>query len=117
MPRKPRAFCIEPHCPERADKGSRCDACYRKRMRARPTAAQRGYGRRHQILREKFLKYHPYCAGFQKTCHELADTLDHIVPLAQGGEDDYSNYQALCRSCHSRKTMVKDGGPRMTKPI
>lgn len=30
--------------------------------------------------------------------------IDHIVPVALGGTSGYRNLQALCRSCHKRKT-------------
>jgi len=37
--------------------------------------------------------------------------LDHIVPLAAGGERlDASNVQWLCIACHSVKTAREDGG-------
>jgi 5-methylcytosine-specific restriction protein A len=35
---------------------------------------------------------------------------DHIVPVSAGGDDDRANLQALCASCHSRKTATEDGG-------
>lgn len=30
--------------------------------------------------------------------------VDHVVPLADGGEDDPCNMQALCANCHASKT-------------
>jgi 5-methylcytosine-specific restriction protein A len=30
--------------------------------------------------------------------------IDHIIPLAQGGQDIPSNVQCLCRPCHKAKT-------------
>lgn len=34
---------------------------------------------------------------------ELA-TLDHIIPVALGGTNDYDNLQFLCEPCHVQKT-------------
>lgn len=38
-----------------------------------------------------------------KVPHPLAPTLDHILPLALGGEHVYSNIQAAHFLCNSRK--------------
>nr|WP_281257865.1 HNH endonuclease signature motif containing protein [Streptomyces uncialis] len=35
--------------------------------------------------------------------------IDHIRPLALGGEDVASNVQVLCKSCHKTKTAVDFG--------
>jgi 5-methylcytosine-specific restriction protein A len=33
-----------------------------------------------------------------------ACAVDHIVPKSEGGTDDESNLQAICRDCHAAKT-------------
>lgn len=40
--------------------------------------------------------------------------LDHIVPLADGGSEDESNLQVLCRKCHKEKT-AREAGPRFVR--
>jgi 5-methylcytosine-specific restriction endonuclease McrA len=37
------------------------------------------------------------------TYDELAPELDHIMPLAAGGEHSYANVQTLCRRCNALK--------------
>lgn len=39
----------------------------------------------------------------------LATDVDHIVPTSAGGDESEANLQALCHSCHSRKTAREDG--------
>jgi 5-methylcytosine-specific restriction protein A len=34
---------------------------------------------------------------------EQSLTLDHVIPLTRGGDNDPSNFQVLCRRCNSRK--------------
>lgn len=40
----------------------------------------------------------------------VATEVDHIVPKRLGGRDEIENLQALCKSCHSRKTMMERSG-------
>ncbi len=43
-------------------------------------------------------------AGFCVHCGSREKlTIDHIVPVAQGGTDRKDNLQALCRSCNAKK--------------
>lgn len=73
----------------------------------RPNSAQRGYGYKWQRAAWHYLQEHPMCV----TCEEagidtLATVVDHIEP--HRGDDtlfwDVDNWQALCATCHNRKT-------------
>ncbi len=56
--------------------------------------------------RREFLKAFPYCF----LCGAKADTVDHIKPHRGDPELfwDQGNWQSLCRSCHSRKTLAEN---------
>lgn len=46
---------------------------------------------------------HPYCQ--HPGCRRLMHQVDHIVPLAEGGDRyDWDNYQSLCKPHHDTKT-------------
>ena len=60
-----------------------------------------------------FLHQHPLCVECER--HDLirpASVVDHIDP--HGGDEavfwDISRWQALCASCHGKKTASQDGG-------
>lgn len=80
----------------------------------RPSAAKRGYGRAWQKARASFFAGNPLCAGFPKGVHDgrviAATDLDHRIP--HRGDMvvfwDASNWQGLCKECHSRKTATED---------
>lgn len=72
----------------------------------RPSAAARGYDHGWRVHRDRFLALNPRCQ-----CGAKAQHVDHIIPMAQGGPKwSHSNMQALCASCHGRKTATHDGG-------
>ncbi|WP_408629878.1 HNH endonuclease [Amycolatopsis aidingensis] len=61
--------------------------------RAFPTAA-----------RARILQRDPTC----QTCGLRPSVIaDHITPVAEGGSDDESNGQGLCRPCHDTKTQAE----------
>lgn len=74
----------------------------------RPNAHQRGYTRRWREYARGFLIRNPVCVD----CGRKAEHVDHIRAVT--GPDDAGfweedNHQALCRRCHSRKTVREDG--------
>lgn len=99
----------------------RCDECLRKRRRDR--------GRRDKIRRKRIragAKREPYTLAYiaerdRNRCglcrkrvsmtksvpHPKAPTIDHILPLAAGGDDTRANVQLACFECNWRK---RDGG-------
>ncbi|ENZ1760041.1 TPA: HNH endonuclease signature motif containing protein [Pseudomonas aeruginosa] len=75
--------------------------------RSGKNSTQRGYGYRWQQARARFLAKHPLC----RSCSEAGDVVeatevDHII--AHRGDQalfwDESNWQPLCKPCHSAKT-------------
>lgn len=121
-----KKLCSAPSCSGVAKRGRNfCDACAaakdqirRERGLARlrrlgkaadkkrANARSRGYDRRWQKLRKIYLARHPFCIK----CPRLATEVDHILPLAEGGTHADDNLQALCKSCHSRKTIRDNRG-------
>ncbi len=60
-------------------------------------------------FRASVLQARPICEV--PGCDIVATNVDHIVPRSRGGADfDPANVQALCASCHSAKTAIRDGG-------
>ncbi|MGE4043570.1 MAG: HNH endonuclease signature motif containing protein [Acetobacteraceae bacterium] len=60
-------------------------------------------------FRAAILQARPICEV--PGCDVVSTNVDHIVPRSRGGADyDPVNVQALCASCHSAKTAIRDGG-------
>ena len=55
-------------------------------------------------MREEPLCADPFCLHANNGEVVAVTEVDHIVPKREGGTDEESNLQALCKSCHSRKT-------------
>jgi len=76
-------------------------------MGALRTLAQsaRTRGRSWQETRARILRDSPYCAECARAGRvRLADEVDHILPIADGGSDEPGNLQPLCAPCHREKT-------------
>lgn len=85
----------------------------RQQHMERETAAERGYGSRWQKARKGWLHAHPLCVVCEAAGRVVPATdVDHIKP--HRGDMalfwDSSNWQSLCHSCHSTKTVQEDGG-------
>jgi 5-methylcytosine-specific restriction protein A len=72
----------------------------RRHDATRGTFTQRGYGYRWTVRRAAYLKMHPFCV----VCGQRGTVVDHITPKRLGGSDMNHNLQALCATCHNRKT-------------
>jgi 5-methylcytosine-specific restriction protein A len=113
--RKP---CVVSGCPELVEHG-RCPQHQRQRDRSadarRPSAARRGYGARWDAARRAYLAQHPLCECDEcRRTGELkaSSVVDHII--AHRGDPrlfwDQSNWCAMSKTCHDRKTSRQDGG-------
>ena len=111
VPSKPRRPCAVPGCPNEAVVGSRCaeHSVMARQMyeRDRPSAAARGYDQHWRRVRAAYIKAHPYCCV--PGCGEPTTDVDHVIRLADGGTNQWSNLQGFCHRHHSSKTASEDG--------
>lgn len=62
-------------------------------------------GRAWMAKRERVAIAHNYlCAGCGRLWRSNRDQIDHRIPREQGGSNDESNLQPLCKPCHDAKT-------------
>ena len=115
MPRKPKGMCSYPGCPELTN--DRFCEGHRKQEDRRYDRENRPYKKlynssRWQRLRKQFLMRHPLCVECKKRDRVTpATVVDHVIPH-KGNEElfwNQENWQALCKSCHDRKTAKEDG--------
>lgn len=120
MPYKPGHSCACYGCPGIAKPGNQyCDKHAsmeppKERRDPDRSAAKRGYGKAWQKARKGYLERHPLCVECLKEGRYVKATdVDHIIPH-RGDKTlfwDVSNWQALCHSCHSKKTNQEDRYP------
>lgn len=76
-----------------------------KTLDTKAGATEMERGRAWMAKRERVaLKYGYRCAGCNCVWVSSRDQIDHIVPREQGGSNDESNLQPLCKACHDAKT-------------
>ncbi|TCG08365.1 HNH endonuclease [Paraburkholderia steynii] len=120
MPNRPWRPCVHPGCGALVNgKDGYCPEHLKARRRreneVRPTTAERGYGGAWRKAREAYLRAHPLCMCDE--CNALgrvlpATVVDHVIP--HRGDMrlfwDSTNWQAMSKRCHDRKTATHDGG-------
>ena len=122
MPHKPKKPCSYPGCPKLTD-GQYCaehkklmDKQYDMYVRSRP-AYEFYHSHAWKKKRADFLIEHPFCEECRRQGRLTKATLvDHIIPIGMGGPTfDDENLQALCASCHGKKSIIE--GSRFGKGL
>lgn len=108
-PYKAARQCRNRQCPgTTVDASGYCEKCkplYYKPWQKNNQQYKRMGGRRLQTINKVFMREHPLCEEcLRHGVHTMAVVRDHIIPLAEGGEDTTENSQALCYKCHDAKT-------------
>ena len=118
MPRRPQQPCRLQGCNTRhRNKHGYCDdhqamATGWRRSHQHTTASREGYGKVWRVKRLKILQRDDYlCQECKRNGIVTAATdVDHIKSKAQGGTDEDSNLQSLCKPCHKAKTIAERAG-------
>ena len=112
MTTKLQTACLHPACSLYAQHRGYCNIHATTRRRLYDASAERQQTKRFyrqtawSAIRRAVLARQPTC----RHCGAPASEVDHIVPLRRGGTNALSNLQALCRSCHSRKSITETKG-------
>ena len=112
MPRRPSTPCKQSNCPNLVAYGNKyCEQHQSLHQLDAKSTSEKGYTYRWNKARLRYLKVHPLCVRCQaKGKLTKATVVDHIIPH-RGDQKlfwDESNWQALCKSCHDRKTKTED---------
>jgi 5-methylcytosine-specific restriction enzyme A len=117
-------YCLRPGCSAKVLHGY-CRAHRQQLERGRGSSNARGYTWQWGKRAKRFLDHYPLCgmrpdnlAPVMSACYRdgirtPATVVDHVVPHRQDPvlfNDEAGNWQALCASCHSRKTRTENQG-------
>jgi 5-methylcytosine-specific restriction protein A len=113
VPTAPPRTCSTPGCPELVTRDRPCPHHARKPW----ATSKRGGSTRAWRLRRMFvLREEPLCRlCVAKGKLTSAIEVDHIVPIARGGQDIYENYQPLCAAHHRAKSQ-REATPGLSVP-
>ena len=115
MPRKSKKPCRHPGCPNLTEV-KYCEE-HKHLHPDRPSAENRGYNSKWRKLSQQYLRKHPLCVRcLANGRYTKATVTDHIIPHRNRPELmwDESNFQALCKPCHDKKTWTDDKNPEYT---
>lgn len=115
MAMAPPKPCRWPGCPELVPRGTRhCTEHAKQNDRVRDvgraSAHDRGYGAPWRKARLAFLRRNPLCKACRDAGRvEPASEVDHVVPHRGDARLFWgvTNWQPLCKPCHSRKTQAE----------
>ena len=109
MPSAAPKPCGHPGCGVLVRDGtSRCPKHKQEAWAKKPTATKRVTGRKLQAMRAALFTSNPLCVQCESEGRvTLATQRDHIVSLEEGGADDDTNVQGLCRDCHDIKSKAE----------
>ncbi|MFF0831010.1 HNH endonuclease [Brevibacillus sp. NPDC003359] len=116
MAQRPNKPCSKPGCPD-LTRERYCQKHTEEQAkiynRHRGSSSERGYDARWRKARTNYLSLNPLCVHCWNDGKAMAATVvDHIKP--HKGDKllfwDRANWQALCATCHSKKTAKEDGG-------
>jgi 5-methylcytosine-specific restriction protein A len=112
MPWKPKSICSYPGC-QTLTHERYCETHKKEITRTQNATNSKLYTYQWRKSSKEFLKKHPLCVHCIKDGRLSPSTeVDHIKP--HGGDRklfwNKNNWQALCKSCHSKKTAEEDGG-------
>jgi len=110
--------CNHPGCSELIDFGTAyCEAHHKARVQDSkvnnsrysnqdPETKAFYTSQRWRMLRRRFLRANPIC----NHCGTIAEMVDHIIQISKGGSKyNITNLQALCNSCHAKKSASESG--------
>ena len=112
MPWKPKTICRYPGCKELGS-DRYCDKHKKNVSKEQNKSSSKIYTYQWRKASKAYLKEHPLCVHCERDGRLTpASEVDHIIP--HNGDMklfwDQTNWQGLCKKCHSKKTALEDGG-------